>query len=84
MELFFCFFDRGEFSPAGNPLRVHKAGLLMLKFRGLYLHSDMLSNGGGGGERGGGTLSGQNSGEDNSLSEPWLAPNQRRNLRLNR
>lgn len=82
MELFFCF-DGGEFSPAGNPLRVYKAGLLMLKFRGLYLHSDMLSNGGGGGG-GGGTLSGQNSGEDNSLSELRLAPNQRCNLRLNR
>lgn len=28
---------------------IHSAGLLMLKFHGLYLHSDMLSNGGGGG-----------------------------------
>lgn len=83
MEGFLVFVDGGEFSPAGNPLRVYKAGLLTLKFCGLYLHSDMLSNGGGGGS-GGGALSGQNSGEDNSLSEPWLAPNQRCNLRLNR
>lgn len=50
----------GEFSPAVNPLRVYKASFLMLKFRGLYLHSDMLSNGGGGGRgegRGGGVHS---------------------------
>lgn len=29
------------------------------------------------------SLSGQHSGEENTLSKPWLAPNQRCNLRLN-
>lgn len=58
-----------------------KTGLLMFKWQGLYLRSDMLPNGGGKKEKH--ALSGQHSGEENSLSKPWLAPNQCCNLRLN-
>lgn len=58
----------GESSPPGKPLWVYKTGLLMFKWKGLYLHSDMLSNGGGKKEND--SLSGQHSGEENSLSKP--------------
>lgn len=37
-----------EYRGRKSPLWVYKTGLLMLKWQGLYLHSDMLSNGGGG------------------------------------
>lgn len=53
----------------------------MFKWQGLYFHSDMLPNGGRKKEKR--SLSGQHSGEENSLSKPWLAPNQCCNLRLN-
>ena len=44
-----------------------KTGLLMFKWQGLYLCSDMLPNGGGKKEKH--SLSGQHSGEKNSLSK---------------
>lgn len=39
--------EGGESSPPGKPLWVYKTGLLIFKWQSLYLHSDMLSNGGG-------------------------------------
>lgn len=76
----------GGGSPPGKLLWVYKSGLLMFKWQSLYLHSDMLSNGGGEKKlekREREMFSGQHSGEENSLSKPWLAPNQCCNLRLN-
>lgn len=37
----------GTSSPPGKPLWVHITGLLMFKWQGPYLHSDMLSHGEG-------------------------------------
>lgn len=68
-------------SPPGKPLWVYKTGLLMFRWQGQHLHSDKLPNGGEKKQKH--SLSGQHSGEENTLSKPWLAPNQCCNLRLN-